>query len=77
MRAGVVFVLASLWAAMGLSCAADAATITLFGPGVMYIAMENPTSETSVASMPTEHHALSFSSRSRGASVDCTRHAAT
>jgi hypothetical protein len=27
MRAGVVFVLASLWAAAGLSCAADAATI--------------------------------------------------
>jgi hypothetical protein len=27
MRAGVVFVLASLWAAVGLSCAADAATI--------------------------------------------------
>lgn len=27
MRAGFVFVLASLWAAMGLSCAADAATI--------------------------------------------------
>src|ERR1700760_2669517 len=43
----------------------------------MYIAMENPTSEISVASMATAHHDGRSSSRSRGVSVACPHPAAT
>ena len=36
--------------------AAEAATITLFGPGVMYIATENPISESNALFMAIGQH---------------------
>ncbi len=47
--------------------AAEAAIITLFGPGVMYIATENPTSESSRLSMAIGQHRCRSGTRAFGA----------